>query len=214
MLTHLLNGGPIMVPLLLLSILALAVIIDRLRAFHLADVNTLKLRSEINDCLYEDRVDDAIRACEASSGPVAAVMLAGLIKYRKLLVLGRPSNEIEVAVSKTMEDYAPQVLEGLEKRLNLLTLIGSFSPLLGMTGTVTGMIKSFDTMAQAAGLDAGAVAGGISEALITTAAGLLVAMPAVAAANLFGKRVDKYILEIDEFIIDMVDFISLRQDQA
>jgi len=211
MLTHLLNGGPIMVPLTFLSILALAIIIDRLRAFRLADVNTLQLRARINDLLLTGQLDDAINVCADSSGPVAAVLLAGLVKYRKLLTIGLPVNEIEVAVAKTMEDYAPQVLEGLEKRLNILTLIGGFSPLLGMTGTVTGMIKSFDTMAQSAGLDAGAVAGGISEALITTAAGLLVAMPAVAAANLFAKRIDKYILEIDECIIDVVDFICMRR---
>ncbi|MHC4885622.1 MAG: MotA/TolQ/ExbB proton channel family protein [Planctomycetota bacterium] len=209
MLEHLLDGGIIMIPLVLMSVLAIALIIDRSRAFRVADVDTNEMRRTVNDLLYEGKLDEAIRTCEASSGPVAAVMLAGLDKYRKLLVLKRPPAEIEITVSKTMEDFAPQALEGLENRLNLLTLVGSMSPLLGMTGTVTGMIKSFNTMAAAAGLDAGAVAGGISEALITTAAGLLIAMPAVAAYNIFTRKVDRYILEIDESITEVVDFVSL-----
>ena len=78
---------------------------------------------------------------------------------------------------KSMEEYAPKALRPLENRLNLLVLVAAIAPLLGMTGTVTGMISSFDVMASSAGLDPGAVAGGIGEALITTAAGLIVAMP-------------------------------------
>lgn len=209
MLELILNGGVIMYPLVFMSILAIALIIDRGRAFRVANVDTTHMRRKVNDLLYAGKIDDAIHACEDSSGPVAAVILAGLDKYRKLLVLKRPAAEIEITVSKTMEDFAPQALEGLENRLNLLTLVGSISPLLGMTGTVTGMIKSFDSMSAAAGLDAGAVAAGISEALITTAAGLLIAMPAVAAYNIFTRKIDRYILEIDESITEVIDFVSL-----
>ncbi len=71
------------------------------------------------------------------------------------------------------------------------------------------MIKSFDKMAETAGLDAGAVAGGISEALITTASGLLIAIPAVIAYNIFAKKVDSYTVQIDEVLQELVDFISL-----
>ncbi len=209
MLEHLLNGGPLMIPIVFFSILGVAVIIDRMRAFRAAETDTVHLRAQINDLLYEGKLDDAIRICEKSSGPVAAVLLAGLGKYRKLVKLQRPAAETEVTISKTMEDYAPRALEGLEKRMNLLPLIGGLAPLLGMTGTVTGMIRSFNTMSEAAGLDAGAVAGGISEALITTAAGLIVAMPAVIAYNLLSRKIDKFVLEIDACITELIDFISI-----
>lgn len=209
MLEHLLNGGPIMIPLVALSVLAVAVILDRLHAFRAAQSDNAALRARVGDLLYEGNLDEAITVCESSKGPVAAVMLVGLDKFRKLLRLNRPVSEMEIAISKTMEDYAPRVMSDLEKRMNILSLVGGMAPLLGMTGTVTGMIRSFNTMAEAAGLDAGAVAGGISEALITTAAGLIIAMPAVAAYNIFTKKVDGLIIEIDESITLIIDFISL-----
>lgn len=209
MLEYLLDGGIIMGPLLFLSFLSVAVIIDRWRAFRVAETDSAALRERVSSHLDDGRLDDAIAACEESTGPIAAVLLAGLAKYRKLLLLGRHPTEAEVAVSKTMEDYAPSVLATLEKRLNLLTMIASVSPLLGMAGTVTGMIKSFNTMAESAGLDAGAVAGGISEALITTASGLLIAIPAVIAYNIFAKKIDSYTIQIDEVLQELIDFISL-----
>ena len=121
------------------------------------------------------------------------------------------SLKVEVAVvearwvSKTMEDYAPRAMATLEKRFNLLVLVASVSPLFGMTGTVIGMIKSFDSLADA---NTTAVASGISVALLTTAAGLLVAIPAIIAYNLYSKRVDTYLLVVEQMISDVVGFIS------
>jgi len=178
------------------------------------DVDTAPLRMKVGERLEEGRIDEAVAVCKQFRGPVAAVLLAGLDRYRKLASRGRSTAEIEVNVSKTMSDYAPHVVETLEKRLNLLTLVGSVSPLLGMTGTVTGMIASFNAMAEAGGLDAGGVAAGISEALITTAAGLLIAMPAVVAYNLLAKKVDKYTLQIEETTMELMDYISLGHHEA
>ncbi|MHC4885214.1 MAG: MotA/TolQ/ExbB proton channel family protein, partial [Planctomycetota bacterium] len=148
-------------------------------------------------------------ACEKSKGPVAAVLLTGLYKYRQLAMRGRGMTEIEANVNKTMGDYAPHVIEALEKRLNLLSMVAAVSPLLGMTGTVTGMIGAFQQMASA-GVDAGGVAGGISEALITTAAGLLIAIPAVVAYSVFSKKIDRYVLDIEETATSLIDFITLE----
>ena len=124
-----------------------------------------------------------------------------------LLKQKRPE-EIEIAVSKTMEDFAPKAMHGLEKRLNVLVLIASISPLLGMTGTVTGMIRSFDVMASSAGLEPGAVAGGIAEALITTAAGLLIAAPGVVAYNIFVRKVEEYTMAIEGSIAELMEAIG------
>ncbi len=197
MLNYLLDGGWMMLPLVLCSIISLAILIDRVRAFRVAGTASKSLCDEIRRRLADGGLDDAIQYCLHAGGPVAATLLVGLQRYRRMRENGRRTEEIEIAVSKTMEDYAPKALQGLERRLNLLVLVASVSPLLGMTGTVTGMIRSFDVMASSAGLDPGAVAGGISEALITTAAGLLIAIPAVVAYNLFSRRIEDFTLAIE-----------------
>ena len=107
-----------------------------------------------------------------------------------------------------MEEYAPKALRPLENRLNLLVLVAAIAPLLGMTGTVTGMISSFDVMASSAGLDPGAVAGGIGEALITTAAGLIVAMPCAVFYNLFTRKIDDITASIDTSLTDIMETVG------
>jgi len=211
MLEYLIKGKWLMGPLLACSIIAIAVIIDRIRAFRMADSDSFEMRKSISNLLDEHKLDEAVDECGKYHGPVAAVMLAGLDKMRRLIKLGRDSAEIEISVSKTMEDYAPHVLEPLEKRLNLLTLVGMISPLLGMTGTVTGMIASFGAISTAGGSATEAAATGISEALITTAAGLLIALPALVAHNLLVKRMDKFTLEIEETVIELNDYVSLKR---
>ncbi len=211
MLYFLIAGKWMMAPLLACSIIAIAVIIDRIRAFRLADADSFKMRRSVSTLLDDHKIDNAIIECGKYDGPVAAVMLAGLDKMRRLIKLGRSSAEIEISVSKTMEDYAPHVLEPLEKRLNLLTLVGMISPLLGMTGTVTGMIASFGALSVASESATEAVGTGISEALITTAAGLLIALPALVAHNLLVRRMDKFTLEIEETVIELNDYVSLKR---
>ncbi len=209
MLGHILDGGAIMIPLLLLSVLAVAIIIDRARAFREATVDTSKLQDGVIGNLEKGRVDEAIRECERFRGPVAAVLMVGLLKFRKLLQRERPLAEIEANVNKTMGDYAPHVIEALEKRMNLLIMVGSVAPLLGMTGTVTGMIRSFQSLAGAGALDATAVSTGIAEALVTTAAGLIIAIPAVVAHNMLSKRIDHFVLNIEESATRLMDLITL-----
>lgn len=208
MLGFLLDGGWMMLPLVVCSVVGLAILIDRARAFRAAGSGHDALRKQVRQLLDGRRIDDAVALCEQSDGPVAATLLAGLSRYRRMLAKDKRPEEIEIAVSKTMEDYAPKALQGLEKRLNVLVLIASISPLLGMTGTVTGMIRSFDVMASSAGLEPGAVAGGIAEALITTAAGLLIAIPAVVAYNVFVRRVEDYTVAIEAGTADLVESIS------
>ncbi len=205
MLEILLDGGWMMLPLLLCSIAVIAIIIDRVRAFRAAAVDFTGLRKNVRDLLFAGKTDEAIDACAASSGPVAATLLVGLQRYVRMKAKGRSLQDMETTVTKTMEDYAPKAINGLEKRLNALILISGISPLIGMTGTVTGMIRSFDVMAASAGLDPGAVAGGIAEALITTAAGLIIAIPAVVAYNVFVRRIEDYTMAIESAITDVAE---------
>ncbi len=209
MLEYILQGGWVMIPLLFLSVLAFAVIIDRQRVMRMADVNTSGLRAEVKSCLSRGSIDGALDACERSRGPMAAVLLVGLDNLRALLARGKSPDGVDEKVRRAMDDHVPHVVAVLEKRLNLLTLVASISPLLGMTGTVTGMIAAFGAMREAGGLQGGAVAGGIAEALVTTAAGLLIAIPAVVAATVFSKKVDRQVLEIEEATTEVVNMITL-----
>ncbi len=208
MLEYILNGGFMMWPLLALSVLVVAVILERRNVFREATVDDYKMRQSLFNLLAEHKIDEAIDLCSQGSGPVAAVLLAGLRRYRKLWKLGREGRDIEDAVARTMSEYAPHVINALERRLNMLLMIAGVAPLMGMTGTVTGMIRAFREMAGAGGLSGDVVAGGISEALITTATGLIIAMPAVVFYNLYTRRVDEMTLRIEESATELVDFIN------
>ena len=198
MMNYLMDGGWMMLPLLICSIVMVAAIIDRVRAFRAAAALDPKgLREKVVALVADGKLADAADACRASEGPVAAVLLTGLEKLERLQRKGKSEAEIEAGVTKAMEDYAPKAMAVLEKRLGTMVLIASISPLIGMCGTVTGMINSFSVMAEAAGLDAGAVAGGISEALITTAAGLIIAIPGVVAYNMFQKKVEEWNVQLE-----------------
>lgn len=209
MLEHILVGGWMMIPLIFLSVLALAVMIDRARVFRRAEVDSAALRAEVGECLDAGRIDDAVETCEHSRGPVAAVLMVGLDKLRRLLARRRSLEEIETNVSKSMADHVPHVVDVLEKRMNILSLVGSVSPLLGMTGTVTGMIAAFGAMVEAGGMSGDVVAGGIKEALVTTAAGLLIAIPSVIAHNIFSKKLDRHVLDIEDASTELMNAISL-----
>jgi biopolymer transport protein ExbB len=121
---------------------------------------------------------------------------------------GKDAPAAAAGAVKSMEEYAPKAMRSLENRLNLLVLVSAIAPLLGMTGTVTGMISSFDVMASSAGLDPGAVAGGIGEALITTAAGLLIAMPCAVGYNIFTRKIDDMTATIDTGLTDLMETVG------
>lgn len=208
MLGILMDGGWMMVPLLACSIFGLAVIIDRLRAFRAAGNDFEALRKEVRGKLDQGDVAGAMELAGKSRGPVAATILTGLNRFVKLAGRGRANEEAAAAAIKSMEEYAPKAMRPLETRLNMLVLVAAIAPLLGMTGTVTGMITSFDVMASAAGLDPGAVAGGIGEALITTAAGLLIAMPCSVFYNIFTRKVDDMTASIDTGLTDLMETIG------
>lgn len=208
MLGYFLDGGWMMVPLTACSILWVAIFIDRTRAFRAAGKGHHDLCKGVQNALGARDVGKAITLCEQESGPVAATFLKGLTRYQRLKQLGKPSTEIEVSVGRTMEEYAPKAMQGLERHLGALTLMAAIAPLIGMVGTVTGMIRAFGVMSDQAGLEAGAVAGGISEAMLTTAAGLLVAVPCVIVYYVFQRRIEDYMSTIETGIADIAEFIG------
>ncbi|MEM9763616.1 MAG: MotA/TolQ/ExbB proton channel family protein [Pseudomonadota bacterium] len=175
-------------PLLIMSIIGLAVIVERAWALQKASINVNEFLAKIRKALIVNKsIRDAIKVCEQYRGPVASIMKAGLLKY------GQPKEDIE----KTIETAALYEMGRLEKRLVILASIANVAPLLGFFGTVTGMIKSFDALAQAGLSNPGLVAAGISEALITTAAGLAVAIPIQLAYNFFMNSINKKVRDIE-----------------
>ena len=136
-------------------------------------------------------------------------MLAGLRSYQQLKEKKEGPDTMRAVVTQVMEEYSVQALSLVNKRLDVLTVVGTAAPLLGMTGTVTGMIGSFGGMAEAgaAGGGGGVVAAGIAEALITTAAGLLIALSAVIPQSVYNRWSDEIELEIQEANSEIVEFI-------
>ncbi|HPD15300.1 MAG TPA: MotA/TolQ/ExbB proton channel family protein [Planctomycetota bacterium] len=210
MLQLLVDGGPLMVPLVLCSVFTVAVLLDRGYAFYRhGKLDTRALRAKVLGLVEEDRVDEAAALCANTPSPVAAVLLAGLQSYARHRPLASRVESLLALMEKAMSDCTQHAMTAVEKRFAVLTTVGSAAPLFGMTGTVTGMIGSFGALS-AAGVEASGVASGIAEALITTAAGLLIALAAVIPYNILVAMSGRIELEMDEATSELLDLIAIR----
>lgn len=210
MIEQILKGGALMIPLMICSLVSLAVVYDRWFAFRAnRRIDTRSLRAKVTSHLRNNDIGAAISECESARGPVASVMLAGLRSYQQLRSKEESSETMRLVISQVMQDYSAQAMSVVNKRLDVLTTVGVAAPLLGMTGTVTGMITSFAGLANAGsvGGSGGIVANGIAEAMITTAAGLLIALAAVIPQSVFNRWSDEIELEIEEGTSEFVEFI-------
>jgi len=211
MLEYIIQGRLTMIPLIILSVLALAVAIDRAWAFYRnSKIDTRSLRSKVMELFERGQVEEAARLCAATPGPVSAVLLAGLQSYAKHKPLATRSGALTGVMEKSMDDYAQHAVAAVEKRFFILSTVGTSAPLLGMCGTVLGMIGAFGTIAEMKNIDPAAVGGDISEALITTAAGLIIALIAVLPLNYFQDRASEIELEIEEARAELLDFVATR----
>lgn len=181
------KGGPVMWPLLALSILGVTVIFWRWWALRQATSGLMPFMRDLRGNLVNKDVPGAIAACERHRGPVAAIVKAGLLRY------GRPKDELE----RALQDASAHELAELERGLPILATVAMISPLLGFLGTVTGMINSFEALASVGLNNPAAVAQGISEALITTAAGLVIAIPVQMAYNYFVTNVNTIVRSME-----------------
>ncbi len=183
------EGGPVMWPLLIFSIIAAAVVVERLIQLWRSRVNVHELLPKVRTALVTKRsVREAVKVCEQYPGrPVASILKAGLMKY------GQPKEDVE----KTIENAALFEMNRLERGLAVLATTANVAPLLGFFGTVTGMMAGFDALAAQGLSNPGAVATGIKEALTTTAGGLAVAIPTQLAYNYFMSRINKFVRDIE-----------------
>jgi len=194
-------GGPIMVPIILCSVFALGIVIEKLMYFSFINTNVMRLKQQIFDRIKSNRIKESIELCDANRSPVAKILKAGILKF------GAPREEIK----ESMEDISLFEIPKLESRLSVLATIAHISPLLGLLGTVTGMTASFHTIqVRAASLNPvtpGDLAGGIGEALLTTVAGLMVAIPTFVAYNYFVHRTNHSVLEMERGATELVNFM-------
>jgi biopolymer transport protein ExbB len=202
------KGGVFMWPLLLSAILALAVIVERLYVMQRAHTDTRKLMASVIASLKHrgaQGVEQAKATCMNTRGPIAAILHAGLSKVER-----GPA-----AVEKAIETSGAIEMAFLSRGLIILSSIANIAPLLGFLGTVSGMIHAFEAIAAAEQVSSKVVANGIAEALITTLAGLVIAIPAQSAFNYFVARIDGFVTQMEEAAIELLDTLTdLEPDQA
>ncbi len=201
------RGGPIMYIIILCSVLALAVVLERFFQLRMARINTKDFMSKIAATLKRNKIMEAIEMCNNTPGPIAHIMKAGILKH------DRPRSEIREAI----EDVGVHEVPRLEKNLGVLATIAHIAPLLGLLGTVTGMVRAFQVIQEKATslypVNPGDLAGGIWEALITTVAGLSVAIPTFVAYNYFVSRVDGFVLDMEKSATDLLNILTTRGDK-
>lgn len=208
------QGGPLMWVLLALSIFALFVFFERLITYLKKKINTRQFLGMLIDLLEQTKFEEALDLCEQTKGPVAKVLHEGLVKYsdlEKVSSLKIKSQEKRDMVEKTMEAAATLELSNLEKGLVWLATVVSLAPIFGFTGTVTGMIGAFKSLASAGMGDPSVVASGISEALITTATGLLIAAPVLIMYNYFVDFLDRFTFDIQESSTVLLEIIEEKE---
>lgn len=195
-------GGPLMWVILLCSILALAIVIERLIFYAMIKTNVVVLKETIFTALRQKNHHNALMACDENRSPIAKVLKAGLLKY------GSSKEEIVEAMNETAQMETPK----LERRLSGLSTIGNISPLLGLLGTVLGMCVAFHSIqvraASMTPVTPGDIAGGIWQALITTVAGLIVAIPTFVTYSYFTSFVNKYIAQMEHVATELANLMT------
>ena len=198
------KGGPVMYPIALCSVVAFAIVIERFYHLYKAKIDTRDFMSNIEITIKRNRISEAINICEKTSGPIAHIIKAGSLKH------DRSRQEIR----ESIEDAGHQEVPRLERHISLLATIAHIAPLLGLLGTVTGMVRAFQMIQEKSvsfnPVSPGDLAGGIWEALLTTVAGLIVAIPTIVAYNYMVTRVEEFILEMERSATEVTDMLSQR----
>ena len=193
------KGGVIMWMILACSILALSVVIDRSIVIRRAKINVPAFMVRLRGLIKKRDISGAVSVCMQENSPIANIIRRGLKKYK----YGHDR------VKESIENAGKQEISKLEKGLPILASIAGIAPLLGFLGTVTGMITAFMTIEDLAGAaNPSDLAGGIWEALLTTASGLIVGIPSLAFYNYFANRVKKLVGDMETVANDVVDTIQ------
>ena len=198
MLHYLEVGGPILWVLVIISIGAFAVVLERIVFFARNEKNIGDtFKDEILSLVANKKIDEAIALCDTKKSCVASAVKKFLQKAPKRIDV----QDYEFILKEiTIKETSPY-----ESRSNLLASVISISPMLGLLGTVTGMIRAFTNISKYGAGDAAIVADGIAEALLTTAAGLMIAIPVIVIYNYLNRRLEKMENEIDDVVTNIIN---------
>ncbi len=192
------RGGPLMYVILVCSVIGWAIFLERIFAFIKVRRNLLTLKGEVSDLLRAGDIEAATDRCAQNKSPLAKILLVVLKNC------GSPRSYLK----SLAEEVGEREAVALQRYLGLLGTIANITPLLGLLGTVIGMIKAFNVIAtQGMGTPA-SLGGGISEALITTAAGLTVAVPMILLHRYLSSRSERLVLDLEEATMQIIDLVE------
>lgn len=204
MLEFLKQGGPTIYPLLACSVIVLAVVLERLIYFRRVKSNNFRMFKKIELLIVEGEITKAAHELKNERGPVAKIIAAGLAHY------GQDRRLVEEHI-RVAGDHE---IHKLEKNLPILDVVATISPLLGLLGTVLGIIASFNILGATGGIAAPAqLSIGIAAALISTAVGLIIAIPAILCYSYFMSVVDYNTKEMNKWSVELLDLLSHRGER-
>jgi len=194
-----LKGGWVMIPIALLSIIAVYIFIERFMAMQNAAKIDVNFMNRIKDYIHDGKIDSATALCQSTNNPLARMIEKGVSR------IGRPLNDINTAI----ENIGQVEVYKLEKGLPILASCAGGAPMLGFFGTVLGMVRTFMDMASAGNsLDVGVLSNGIYIALITTVGGLMVGIPAFFAYNYLVSRVEELVNRLESHTMEFMDLLN------
>ncbi len=196
-----LKGGPVMIPIGILSVAALYIFLERYLTIKKASKIDTNFMNSIKDFIYNGNLDAAKALCKNTDTPIAKMIEKGLKR------LGKPIHEIE----KAIEDVGKLELGKIEKNVSILGTIAGIAPLFGFLGTIFGVIKIFYNIALADNISIGLIAGGLYEKMITSAAGLVIGILAFAFHHIIVHMIDRMIQKMEQ---NSIEFMDLIQDSA
>lgn len=188
------KGGVLIYPLAVLAVWGIVIIVIKSATLRRDRVIMPDAVEQLEALVVSGNIPEATAFCKKNPAPMTRILLAAIINYEK----------DEAALKESVEEAGRQELPRIQSHLTTLSTIASVAPLLGLFGTVLGMISVFSVLSQQANVEASMLAGGISEALVTTACGMAIAMPTLAFYNYFASRVQNLIIEIEKISLHMV----------
>lgn len=198
------RGGPFMYPILICSAVALAIFLERIWVLRRKKVIPPHFSSRIEQLLKKKKLKEAIFLCQGDFSSIARTFLAGLRNARNGIWW----------IREAIQERGSREAAILEKRVGILATIAHLTPLLGLLGTVSGMIKTFSALSLQGAANPAPLARGIAEALITTATGLCVAIPTLVGHRFLKDKVNSLILEIEESSIKLVELITTYKKRS
>jgi len=199
MLDYIARGGIVMIPILVCSVVALIIIFERLWSLRRKRIFRFDILDTVEQLLREHKIPEATTLCKRHDSTMTRLVLVALLNS------DRPKAEIK----ELIEDHGRQEVPFLERYLTMLGTIASISPFLGLLGTVVGLLRVFDAISQEGGVTNAAILSvGIHNALITTVAGLCVAIPSLVAYNYFARRAESLVLEVERISLRLLNILK------